>query len=253
MHVVSNETIDKILEFRSKYSKMISDLKKTMEKYIDDPKNDYSVEDTIINLCSADNGLSVFSTDESLRKATTVSEVFLFISQHCSMYDYEVLKVYINSTECKDAIKLLEDFTTQLQNSLLKHLNLLSDNLSFESSILPNGKERKLTIECRGKSLKCEDKDLIQNIVCEKFDLPEASLQFVSVMLGSVHLIYEISEKVKEHLLQHKVTADVARYFFACHIIRFIIDNEIELKVSADHDKVCSYMFKFHIVTIINT
>ena len=85
--VVSN---DMVTGFRAEYAKMIRKVKKAMEKYINDPENDYTVEDMIINLCSSDNGLSVFSTDENLRKAKTVSEVFLFISQKCSMYDYEV-------------------------------------------------------------------------------------------------------------------------------------------------------------------
>ena len=81
------------------------------------------------------------------------------------MYDYEVLKIFIKSTQCKEAIEMLEGFTIELENSLLKHLNLLSDEQNFKLSLsLPNGKRRKLTIECRARSLTCEDKNLIQDM-----------------------------------------------------------------------------------------
>ena len=223
---------------------MVRELRKTMDKYVSDSANDYSIQDMICSLCSSDNGLSVFSTDENLRKATTVSEVFLFISQKCSMYDYDVLKIYINSTDCEEAIEIVENFTKELQNSLLKDLNLLSDDdLSFKYSIyvLPSGKRRKLTIECSGKSLTCQDKNLIQNVICEKFELPEASLQFITVTAGSIHLIYEISVKVKEHFLLYRITADIVKSFIAYQINCFTIDNEIELKVSAAlTNKVCT-------------
>ena len=51
--MVSDEMLT---EIRAEYSKMIRKVKKTMEKYINDPENDYTVEDMIINLCSSDNG-----------------------------------------------------------------------------------------------------------------------------------------------------------------------------------------------------
>ena len=217
---------------------MVRELRKTMDKYVSDPANDYSIQDMICSLCSSDNGLSVFSTDENLRKATTVSEVFSFISQKCSMYDYDVLKIYINSTDCEEAVQIVEDFTKELESSLLKDLNLLSDDdLSFKFKysiyVLPSGKRRKLNIECSGKSLTCQDKNLIQNIICEKFELPETSMQFVTASAGSVHLIYEISVKVKEHLLQYRITVDIVESFIAYQINCFTIDDEIELKVSA--------------------
>ena len=209
---------------------MIRRVKKTMEKYISDPENDYSIEDMIINLCSSDDGLSVFSTDENLRKAKTVSEVFLFISQKCSMYDYEVLKIFIKSTDCKEAIQMVESFTTELKESLLKHLNLASCDL-WDAYNLPSGKRWKLTIEYRGSNLKCENKNLFQNIICEKFGLPAASVQFVAAIKGSVNLIFEISVIVKEHLLQHRITNEMVTSFVAYRISCLIIDDEMELKV----------------------
>lgn len=225
--MVSNETIT---EFRAEYSKMIRKVKKTMEKYINDPENDYSIEDMIINLCSSDDGLSVFSTDENLRKAKTVSEVFLFISQKCSMYDYEVLKIFIKSTDCKEAIQMVERFTAELKDSLLRHLNLASCDL-WNAPTLPFDKRRKLTIEYRGSYLKYENKHLIQNIICEKFELPPASVQFIAARKGSVNLVFEISVIVKAHLLQYRITNDTVASLVTYRISCLIIDDEMELKV----------------------
>ena len=236
-YVLSNEMIDKIELFQSKYVRMMNKLKKTLEKYINNPENDYSVEDMIDSVRDSDHyrDLSAFSTNTTLKHAKTVREVFTYISENCTLYDYKVLKVYINSTDCEEAVKLLNDFTTELQNSLLKQLNLLSDNLSFNSSVLPSGNQ-KLTIECRCIDLKCEDMKLIKKLVCKKFNLSETSIQFVGVREGSVLLVFGISVEVKQHLLQHKITAGVLASFTECLIIRFIIDDEMELKVSADYD-----------------
>ena len=222
---------------------MLRKVKKTMEKYIDNPENDYSVEDMIINLCSSDNGLSVFSTDEGLRKAKTVSEVFMFISQKCSMYDYEVLEIFIKSTDCEGAIKILEDFTTELKISLLNHLNLPSDDLCSVLT-LPSGKRRKLTIECRGNDLKFENKNLIQNIIRKRFGLPPASMQFVIAKQGSVNLIFEISLIVKGHLLLHRIDADMVASFIEHQINCLIIDDELKLDISAGlANKVCTFIY----------
>lgn len=237
--MVSNETLT---EIRAEYSKMIRKVKKTMEKYINDPENDYSIEDMIINLCSSDDGLSVFSTDENLRKATKVSEVFKFISQNCSMYDYGVLKIFIKSTKCKEAIQVVESFTTELKDSLLKHLNLASCDL-WDAPTLSSAKRQKLTIECRVSNLKYENMHLIKNIVCEKFQLPEGSVQFVAARIGSVNLIFEISVVVKAHLLQYRITNDMVTSFVAYQISCLIIDDEMELKVLAGYaNEVTSYI-----------
>lgn len=222
---------------------MLRKVKKTMEKYIDNPENDYSVEDMILNLCSSDNGLSVFSTDENLRKAKTVSEVFLFISQKCSMYDYEVLEIFIKSSDCEAAIEIIEDFTTELKVSLLNHLNLPFDDLCSVLT-LPSGKRRKLTIECRGSDLKYENKNLIQNIIHEKFGLPPASMQFIIAKEGSVNLIFEISVIVKAHLLQHKINVDMVASFIKHRIICLIIDDELKLDISRGlANEVCTFIY----------
>lgn len=235
--VSSKKILNVIKTCKAKYCKMVIDLKMIIETFADDPNNSWSVQHMIMSLRSASNKLSPFCTDKELRNAKEVSDVFLFISQHCNIYDYEVLEIFVMSTECEDAVKVLTDFTQYLENSLLMNLNLLSDeDLRNKLTPHPCGNRRKLTIECRGRSIRLEDKRLIQGIICEEFTLSEGSIQFVTAKGGSVYLIFEISLKVKEHLLQCKITASAVASFSKYKIIRLIIDDEVELKVSAEYD-----------------
>ena len=197
-----------------------------------------------MSLCSAGDSLSPFCTNKELRNAKTVFAVFLFIAEHCDIYKYEVLEIFIMSTECEAAVKVLKEFMDYLENSLLMKLNLLcDDDLRCKPLLQPYGNTRKLTIECKGRSISFKDKKLIQNIICDKFDLPEDSIQFVTLREGSVYLIFEISLKVKEHLLQYKITASTVASFSKYEIARLIIDDEMELEVSAEYDdKVASYI-----------
>ena len=217
---------------------MVVDLEMIMKDFIDDTENRWSVTHMIMSIKSNDNAISA---DENLRNAKTVSDVFLVISEHCNMYDYDVLEILIKSTGCKQAIKVLTDFTNKLNNSLLMDLSLLSDdNLRCKSNFQPTSSIQKLTIEYRGRDLKPQDVKFVKEILCNVFDhLCEDSIQFIAAKVGSVKLIFEISLKVKEYLLSYKITAGVVASLFEYRINRLIINDEMELKMSAEYaDKV---------------
>ena len=217
---------------------MVVDLEMIMKDFIDDTENRWSVTHMIMSIKSNDNAISA---DENLRNAKKVSDVFLVISEHCNMYDYDALEILIKSTGCKQAIKVLTDFTNELNNSLLMHLNVLSDdNLRCKSNFQPTGSIQKLTIEYRGRDLKPEDIKVIKKILCDHFeDLREEFIQFIAANVGSVKLIFEISLMVKEYLLQYKITTGAATSLFEHQINRLIINDEVELKMSTEYaDKV---------------
>ena len=221
---------------------MIVDLEMIMKDFIDDTKNGWSVEHMIMSIKSNDNAISA---DEHLRNAKTVSHVFIVISEHCNMYDYDVLETFIESTKCERAINVLTDFTNELKNSLLMSLSLLSDDtLRCKSDFQPTGSIQKLTIEYRGRDLKPEDIKVIKKILCDHFeDLREEFIQFIAANVGSVKLIFEMSLMVKEYLLQYKITTGAVTSLFEHQINRLIINDEMELKMSAEYaDKVCTLL-----------
>ena len=217
---------------------MVVDLEMIMKDFIDDTENRWSVTHMIMSIKSNDNAISA---DENLRNAKTVPDVFLVISEHCNMYDYDVLEILVKSTGCKQAIKVLTDFTNELNNSLLMDLNLLSDDdLKCKSNFQPTGSIQKLTIEYRGRDLKPQDVKFVKEILCNVFDhLCEDSVQFIAAKVGSVKLIFEISLMVKEYLLSYKITAGAVTSLFEHQINRLIINDEMELNMSAEYaDKV---------------
>ena len=240
--VSSKKITDTFKEYRAKYCAMVVNLEMIMKDFIDDTENRWSVTHMIMSIKSNDNAISA---DENLRNAKKVSDVFLVISEHCNMYDYDALEILIKSTGCKQAIKVLTDFTNELNNSLLMHLNVLSDdNLRCKSNFQPTGSIQKLTIEYRGRDLKPQDVKFVKEILCNVFDhLCEDSVQFIAAKVGSVKLIFEISLKVKEYLLQCKITAGAVASLFEYRINCLIINDEMELSMSAEYaDKVCKYI-----------
>ena len=58
-----------------------------------------------------------------LKRYTTQLILFHHIGQYCSIYDYELLVAFVQSTGCQDAIKLLDDFTKTLSTSILSDLH----------------------------------------------------------------------------------------------------------------------------------
>jgi len=85
-------------------------------------------EQLILKLSVADeHNLTVFSTDEAFKKITTIMKLFHQIGRYISIYDYELLSAFVVSTECEEAIKVLSNFTAELQESILKDLDLMTD------------------------------------------------------------------------------------------------------------------------------
>ena len=198
----------------------------------------YTVKDMLIRLRGAtqsenNSHLSVFSTNKKLQKAKFIDRMFEILSDKCSLYDYESLRIFVEVSECEEAKGLMTDFTGLVKDSLLKELNLLSEHVDFKASQLPFDKNRKLEIKCENKDLHIttEDEKLIRIMLCELFKLPYLSVLLVDITQGCIALIYEISQEVKEHLLQYNITwqvIDVQKFV----ITKLIIDDEWELQMS---------------------
>ena len=60
--------------------------------------------------------------------SNNTNDLFLHIGMYCSMYDFDLLLALVESTECQEAVKLLDDFTEELHCSILKDLDLLSED-----------------------------------------------------------------------------------------------------------------------------
>ena len=98
-----------IIELKGKYAAVVDKIR----LIIDSQKLD--INSLIIRLCSLDeDNTTIFSTNKALKEIRSTVELFHHIGQYCSIYDYKLLEAFVESTECIEAIKLLDDFTKEL-------------------------------------------------------------------------------------------------------------------------------------------
>ena len=191
-----------VMRLRQKYSKVIMKLIHIFkEKKID-------IEELITTLSFDDaDKNSVFSTDAAFSRIRIENQLFHHVSQYCkSIYDYTLLEILVQASECPEAIKELNDFTETLQNSILTEIDLISEHgeLLHPDDFMPG--IYKFIIEYVGGKCKMGTKEMVKSIVEQCVCLRKGVLIFKGVGVGSILFIYQISEAVKNHLLQYKFT-----------------------------------------------
>ena len=225
---------------------LLTDVKDQLDIFMKSSECTYTIDDLKMRFegatSSGNNGhLSVVLNDETLQKAKSIKEMFEFLSKKCSLYDYQLLRLFVGVSKCKNAKKLMTVFNEKVNESLLQKLNLLNEYDNFKTRNLPFDKNRKLTVKCENKDLHItiEDEKLIRRKLCDLFNLPHFSVLLVDITEGCIALIYEISLEVKKHLLQCNITSQaikVHKFVFT----KLIIDDEMELQMSPD--KVFMYL-----------
>ena len=194
-----------------------------------------NIKALILNLCSLDDDKNtIFSTDEALKNICDMTTLFHHILRYCSIYDYELLTAFVESIECQEAIKLLDDFTKELHSSVLSDLDLLRDNTELRDPKDFMPKTHKLVIKYVGGKCTLKIEKLVRNIICEHFHLKKGSITFIGVEEGSVALVYQISRAVKSYLHQYTITAETVTVFSDDNInIKCLLIDDKELKLPA--------------------
>ena len=232
-----------IRQLRGKYAAMVDKLRLIIEtKKLD-------INSLIVKLCLLDdNNTTIFSTDDAFTKIHSAIELFLHIGKYCKIYDYELLVSFVESTECDEAIKLLDDFTKELRCSILSDLDLLKElkDEKFQDKDFMSG-THKLVIKYVGGECTLKIKEMVQNIICECFCLKKGSIIFKGVQEGCVSFVYQISPAVKSYLLQYPLTVKNIALMSEYRVKSFIIDGE-ELRLPKV-TVICSYSIVTHLAT----
>ena len=194
-----------ITKLKGKYATVI----KKLRLIIDSQRLDIS--SLILNLGSIDeDNTTIFSTDKAFKEIHSTVKLFHHIGKYCSIYDYELLEAFVESTECIEAINLLDDFTKELyiHCSILNDLNLLSKDgeLRDPKDFMPG--THKLIIKYVGNKCTLKIKEIVQNIICECFHLKKGSIIFKGVQEGCVAFVYHISPSVKSYLLHYSLATN---------------------------------------------
>ena len=222
-----------VFKVRKEYSKVVMRLIHIFkEKKVD-------IEELMTMLCFDDVGnKSVFSTDSVFSTIRTEVQLFHHVAQYCkSIFDYQVLDMVVQATDCPEAIKELTDFTELLQNSILTDLELMSEDgrLLHPDDLMPG--TYKFIIEYVGGKCTMETKEMVQGIVEQSVRLRKGTLIFRGGIAGSILFIYQISEVVKNYLLQYKFTEQDVRFLEENNIICLIVDG-VRIMSSLQQNKV---------------
>ena len=208
-----------IIKLKGKYGTVVDNIRLIIDK------QKLDITSLIVRLCSIDvDNTTIFSTDFKAIHSTT--DLFLHIGKYCSIYDYELLEAFVESTECEEAIKLLDDFTKEIRCSILSDLNLLSEDGELKDPKDFMSGTHKLVIKYKGDKCTLKTEEIVKNVIYESFHLKKGSIIFKGVQEGCVAFVYQISPTVKSYLLQYTLTTKDIELLFEHQIIFFIIDDE---------------------------
>jgi len=210
---------DTFIRLNGKYGSVFAKIKETIEKVPDK----FKIDDLVLKLNAIDaDNRTIFSTDDTNNvKITIVHELFRWIAKWCNIYNYDLLRGFVISIECEEAIKLINDFTKELQELVLMELDLFSE----VGKPLPG--THVLEIKYTGNDHLCSTEKLVREIICDRFDSKRWSITFLCAGQGCTALVYQISPALKSYLLQCKTTSDDGAALQKRHIEQILIDNEI--------------------------
>ena len=216
-----------LAKLKAKYVQVVRKIKRIIERIIESKK--LEIEDLLFTLNTADQKkCTVFSTDDVFSKITTINQLFIRINDYCTIYDYELLQVFLDSIdECDEAVKLLENFTKERNTSVLKELDLMSE--IKDRPKIPMDGTYILKVKYTGdKESTLSTKEMVQRIVYEAFKLQKPSIIFMGLEEGCIAFIYQISAAVKAYILHYKITPD-GLALLASHDIKCLIVDGTEI------------------------
>ena len=221
------------MKLRMTYSKVV----KKLIHIFKEKKVDIDELITILRFDDVEKN-SVFSTDDVFCTIKTELQLFQCVAQYCKgIYDYEVLKILVQASECPEAVKELTDFTELLHNSILREIDLISEHgvLLHPDDFMPG--TYKFIIEYVGGKCTIETKEMVEGIVEQSVHLKKGVLIFRGLDKGSILFIYQISVAVKFYLLEYKFTEEDVTFLEENKILSLIVDG-VTIMSSSQLDKV---------------
>lgn len=215
---------------KGKYVKTFAEIKRIVKS------KQLEIEDMRMNLELAGDCIEL-STDDTFSKITTIDQLFSHIKKYCSIYDYELLQVFLESLDCNEAINLLEEFTKELKKSILKELNLMSE----VNRPLMNGTYTLKVKYTGNENCILSTEKMVKRIVLESFKLKKASIFLIGIEEGCITFIYQISAVVKSYILDHKkITPEGLALLASCDIKCLIVDGTeisvpLEFRIQVSH------------------
>ena len=212
------------------YARLLLKLKREIKK-----KKHY-VKNMQIGLFVADKCKEpYFSIIKSLHSTKSIDDLFVCIAEKCEYFTYTILKPVIYASDCKKAIKLMDNYIKEVQNIVITSLDLKAEykNVQMSKNKYEENTKR-FTIICKKDALSIGELNFIVETVEKCLKLPPASVLVEKVIHNCFILVCRISLKVQ---LPLKICASELKKLSKNKIESLIIDDDkMELKIPLDCD-----------------
>ena len=192
-----------------------------------------SIERIRENLFYADaNKLSLLS-HPIVETITSIRTMFTLIRQIYRFYDFSVLKILVRISNCSEAQKLIQEYEKEINDLLIQDLKLTP--LLETEEYMHSSNSNKLEILCEMETMSARQYNFITDTL-KTIGLPPGSLLLKVVKQGSLIIVYEISPRLKDYLLNLSITTHMLKPLADLKIRSLIINDEMELKIPNDCD-----------------
>ena len=222
-------TLDELIK---KYEKLLSNLKNIFTRI------KYPVQKMISIICFDDKqNLSRFHDPVICKIVKSIEDLFHWISLYLKFYDYSILQTVVSISQCDEAVLLMDEYVTEIEDTLIHDLDLKSGSQMEEYKI--NGDTSKVEVTCEIKKLSVKEYNYFIKTLTRWLNLPPGSVMLKEITQDSEDYIiftYEISSKVKDYLMDFTFTTCELKPLAAVEIASVIMDDKVELKVSSGWD-----------------
>ena len=219
------KTLTCIEDIELEFAKMTNKIKEELSKYVSDSDVVSLIEQLRAISAVKDRKVPLFGED-TFKRVSNVRSLWKILSGFWSIYDYDILKLVLNIVNCKKADRIFDHFLLQIDPAVIDDVDLVIHCKVYEREFI------KPLLRVKVKVDRCShhhEKE-VTKVLSETFNLKNYALRLKGIREGCVELIYEISEKLKMHLLSCIVVGPDAQYLMNCGIIHLEIDNmEIDL------------------------
>ena len=219
---ISSQHITKITSFDKievEFAKTLTRIKEALHR------NKISVDELIeqLSVISAVKSKKVPLFDEDVfTKITSINELWRKLRKFWSIYDYDLLLLVIDLTECAEAKEILDNFLLKIDPFALEDVGLVLQHKVYEEEDLL---QPRLRIKVNTEHLTKDVYEKVKEILSKKFDLEKYSLSLKGIKNGCVELLFYISKATKFYLLQFKITKRIIADLVSLNIASIQIDD----------------------------
>jgi len=212
----------------AEFAKMTRRIKEALHK------NEISVTELIEQLCatSAVHNKKVPIFDEDMYEKS-IDELWRKLKNFWNIFDYDLLILVINLSECTEAKEILDNFLEKIDPCALD-VDLVLHCEVFKKETWPL-----LRIKVNTERCTPDVKNKVKDVVSKMYNLQKYALRFTGIKEGCVEFVYSISRALASYLLEFRVTGNIMTDFVSNNIICLQI-NDMRLKVPPSIPKMVS-------------